>query len=141
MDPISDQQLVNEHLANDRTVLAWLSASSAIMAFGFVVIKFSLVATYFMPVGGLTPEKANSGYAVLGVALNVMGLITMGLSLQRYLETRRQLRKGCYAHSARSLIFTAGMIFMIGLILAISTAMASCHARPAKAQVSQQAPD
>lgn len=31
-----------EHLANERTLLAWIRTSIGIMAFGFVVVKFSL---------------------------------------------------------------------------------------------------
>lgn len=32
----------SDHLANERTFLAWLRTSIGIMAFGFVVVKFSL---------------------------------------------------------------------------------------------------
>jgi putative membrane protein len=31
-----------DHLANERTFLAWVRTSIGIMAFGFVVVKFSL---------------------------------------------------------------------------------------------------
>ena len=31
-----------DHLANERTFLAWMRTSIGIMAFGFVVVKFSL---------------------------------------------------------------------------------------------------
>ena len=31
-----------DHLANERTFLAWIRTSIAIMAFGFVVVKFAL---------------------------------------------------------------------------------------------------
>ena len=32
----------NDHLANERTYLAWVRTGVGIMAFGFVVVKFSL---------------------------------------------------------------------------------------------------
>ena len=32
----------SDHLANERTFLAWIRTSIGIMAFGFVVVKFSL---------------------------------------------------------------------------------------------------
>jgi len=35
-------QDLKDHLANERTFLAWLRTSIALMAFGFVVMKFSL---------------------------------------------------------------------------------------------------
>ena len=31
----------SDHLANERTFLAWIRTSIAIMAFGFVVVKFT----------------------------------------------------------------------------------------------------
>jgi len=39
---IINKQDAREHLANERTLLAWMRTSIAIMAFGFVVVKFSL---------------------------------------------------------------------------------------------------
>ena len=33
---------IREHLANERTFLAWMRTSIGIMAFGFVVVKFAL---------------------------------------------------------------------------------------------------
>ncbi|QEM08229.1 DUF202 domain-containing protein [Mucilaginibacter rubeus] len=32
----------SDHLANERTFLAWIRTSIALMGFGFVVVKFSL---------------------------------------------------------------------------------------------------
>ncbi|WP_167516127.1 MULTISPECIES: YidH family protein [Mucilaginibacter] len=39
-----NQQKINasDHLANERTFLAWIRTSIALMGFGFVVVKFSL---------------------------------------------------------------------------------------------------
>jgi putative membrane protein len=38
------KQAINpsDHLANERTFLAWIRTSVAIMGFGFVVVKFAL---------------------------------------------------------------------------------------------------
>jgi putative membrane protein len=38
----------NDHLANERTFLAWIRTGIGIMGFGFVVVKFSkLIMMYF----------------------------------------------------------------------------------------------
>ncbi|UZJ63104.1 DUF202 domain-containing protein [Sphingobacterium sp. KU25419] len=36
------QKKTSDHLANERTFLAWIRTSIGIMGFGFVVVKFSL---------------------------------------------------------------------------------------------------
>ena len=41
MQPDKPKNL-NDHLANERTFLAWLRTGIGVMAFGFVVVKFSL---------------------------------------------------------------------------------------------------
>ncbi len=42
MEEIKKQGNTSDHLANERTFLAWIRTSIGIMAFGFVVVKFSL---------------------------------------------------------------------------------------------------
>jgi putative membrane protein len=37
----------SDHLANERTFLAWLRPSIALMVFGFVVVKFSLLSASY----------------------------------------------------------------------------------------------
>ena len=46
MQPDKPKNL-NDHLANERTYLAWLRAGIGVMAFGFVVVKFSLFLKQF----------------------------------------------------------------------------------------------
>lgn len=40
--PIGDEKRATEYLANERTFLAWIRTSIAIISLGFVVAKFSL---------------------------------------------------------------------------------------------------
>ena len=42
VEKIKSQGSAGDHLANERTFLAWIRTSIGIMAFGFVVVKFSL---------------------------------------------------------------------------------------------------
>lgn len=129
-DTSNDHTYINEHLSNDRTLLAWLSASMAIMAFGFVVIKFSLFASHFAPFLDLPPSGANGGSALLGVASVVLGLVSIAMAWFRFLSVRRQLRQGRFVHSAAGLALVAGLVFLIGLVLAVFLAIASCKATP-----------
>lgn len=40
-DKVLEKPRVADHLANERTFLAWIRTSIGIMGFGFVVVKFS----------------------------------------------------------------------------------------------------
>lgn len=114
-----DQGLANEHLANERTFLAWLSASVAIMAFGFVVVKFSLFAKKFSPVLDMPPVKANDSSSLIGCGLVFAGALATVIGWARFRYTRRKLREGNFVHSANSLTFLAAMVFLASLLLVI----------------------
>ena len=67
----------SDHLANERTFLAWIRTSIALMGFGFVVVKFSLfVKQLSLAVTGHVdfPSKGFSG--VIGMCLVAIGALT-----------------------------------------------------------------
>lgn len=116
-EPVNDLAFVNEHLSNDRTFLAWLSASVAIMVFGFVVIKFSLFASRVSLIMDIPLSGVNGFSTYLGIALVALGLMSVALSWFRYLNTRKQLRNHGYIHSTRIMGITAASVFLISLAL------------------------
>ncbi|HYQ47755.1 MAG TPA: DUF202 domain-containing protein [Thermodesulfovibrionales bacterium] len=90
------------HMANERTFLAWIRTSIAIMAFGFVVEKFGLflrqISSYLMLTDGLhrgvaekTSGFSQSYSAVLGVVLVGFGAIMGLLAFIRYKKVERQI--------------------------------------------------
>lgn len=123
----NDQQLANEHLANERTFLAWLSAGVAIMAFGFVVVKFSLFAKRFSPVLDMPPVKANDCSSVLGIGLVLVGTLAIMIGWARFRYTRNLLRHGNFVHSATSMTILAAAIFLMSLGLVSYLAYAAIN--------------
>lgn len=83
---------MRDHLANERTLLAWVRTSLALMAFGVAVAKLAT----FLQIAALDhPELGASLPApiwskLLGVALVLGGLFTVGLGAAR---TRRWSRE------------------------------------------------
>ena len=111
-----------DYLANERTFLAWIRTSIGIMAFGFVVVKFSL----FVKQISLILEKEHpviiphSGYsAVLGIALVILGAFTTIFSYVRYYLTDKQLKGGTYEHSPFFITLITAVIFMISALLIV----------------------
>ncbi|HRP57031.1 DUF202 domain-containing protein [Agriterribacter sp.] len=91
---------ISDHLANERTFLAWIRTAIGIMAFGFVVVKFSLFVTQIAALTGKPAGSASSGIsAAVGIMLVTVGLLTTILSFIRYLHTGRQITRGSYKHS------------------------------------------
>lgn len=112
-----------DHLANERTFLAWIRTGIAIMAFGFVVVKFALFIKQINIVLGegnknvLLPSKGYS--AVIGIALVALGTITSILAFSRYKNIEKQLHEGTFFPSRTlSLLLTIAIIVM-GILLVI----------------------
>ena len=111
---------VTDYLANERTFLAWVRTSIGIMAFGFVVVKFSLFIKQISLI--LQKEETialhHTGYsAVLGIVLVAIGVLVLILSFIRYKTTNRQLREGGYKNSSLIITLLTSMILFISILL------------------------
>ncbi|KAA0992647.1 YidH family protein [Dyadobacter aurulentus] len=107
-----------DHLANERTFLAWVRTSIGIMGFGFVVVKFSL---FVKQIGAALGEEAvikPSGYSpVIGIVLVAVGALATLFSYIRYHNTRKLLETGQYYHSTLLIKLMAAAIFIASLLL------------------------
>jgi putative membrane protein len=109
-----------DHLANERTFLAWIRTSIGIMAFGFVVVKFSLFVKQISLILGKENIIHSKGYSgILGIALVAVGTVTAGLSYIRYKQTEKQLNDGHYKHSSFLLTILTAFIFLVSLFLIV----------------------
>ena len=111
---------VSEHLANERTFLAWIRTSIGIMGFGFVVVKFSLfVKQISIALGTVVPTTQTAYSHVIGIMLVALGGITIAAAFVRYNKTKRQLDHGIYYHSTVFIkIITALIVFLCLALLA-----------------------
>ena len=111
---------ISDHLANERTYLAWIRTSIGIMAFGFVVVKFSLFVKQISLLLGKEVIIQQRGYsAILGIVLVTTGTITAILSYIRYKKTEKHLDKGQYEHSSILITILTGFIFFVSLFLIV----------------------
>jgi uncharacterized membrane protein YidH (DUF202 family) len=75
----------DEHLANERTFLAWVRTGIGIMAFGFVVVKFSLFVKQIGIALGKQLISQSHGYSnIIGVLLVVAGSSSLIISFMQY---------------------------------------------------------
>jgi putative membrane protein len=109
-----------DHLANERTFLAWIRTSVGIMAFGFVVVKFSLfVKQIALLLNKQDPVHVKGYSAILGIVLVFVGTITAVLAYIRYKNVEKQLEEGNYQHSSFLLTIITSLIFLVSTFLIV----------------------
>jgi putative membrane protein len=108
----------SDHLANERTFLAWIRTSIGIMAFGFVVVKFSLFVKQLTLLLGKQYIIQQKGYsAIMGIVLVAVGMITSILAYLRYKKTERQINQNNYQSSSLLISVLVAFIFLISILL------------------------
>ncbi len=113
--PSGDRRLA-DHLANERTLLAWSRTGIAIIALGFVVARFGLLIRELAQSGAPSAAPAASG--VIGIALTIFGAIITALSLARYLQIERGIERGQPQVETRLGVALAVGLTIAGLALA-----------------------
>src|SRR5690349_2125283 len=95
IQPVSGEtgNRARDHLANERTFLAWVRTGLAIVVFGFAIGRFSIAIRQFMQIRG--QAFGAGGLTVWIRAIAILGgvLLTLG-GLLRYRRTRTQLESG-----------------------------------------------
>lgn len=111
---------ITEHLANERTFLAWVRTSIGIMAFGFVLVKFSLFMRQLTALLEKKPLHAGYGFsAIAGIIIVATGTLAVVLGWLRYLHAFKYIQQGRYGHSTVVLSVLTGFILLMGLLLSV----------------------
>jgi len=79
--------------ANERTLLAWVRSSIALMTFGFVIARIGI----WMRALGAHDEAVpvhEVGTAWIGGVFVLLGVLSCALAVQRYTVSRRAIRRG-----------------------------------------------
>lgn len=107
-------------LANERTFLAWVRTSIAIMAFGFVVVKFSLFIKQLALLAGSATGIPQYGYSsVIGTFLVIIGVITLLFAFIRFKQAEKELRNNTYNSSFGLINTLTVMLLIAGVILVV----------------------
>lgn len=110
-----------EFLANERTFMAWIRTGIAIMAFGFVVAKFSL---FIRQLGFITHHQPGSiihkGYSsIIGLVILMVGALIVPISFYRYKQVNKQLNEGTYSENHALPGTLTLMIVLVSLTLIV----------------------
>ena len=107
-----------EHQANERTFLAWLRTSIALIGFGFAIARFGLflrqlettVTNQNLPTSSFINSQS------IGLGLVIVGIIVILLSVWRYNQVFWQIEQGNYKASRLMVWFTAGIVVLLGIL-------------------------
>jgi putative membrane protein len=114
MEPTNDDARVRDHLANERTYLAWMRTGIATMGFGVVIAKLR----YLFPPTALTPPSRGIIHASnIGLLFTVIGLLTVMLSAWRYIVVQEQIRQQSYRTSKELVLLFSGIVILLGLLI------------------------
>ena len=118
-----DKPIANpsDHLANERTFLAWIRTSIAIMGFGFVVVKFALfIKQVSLVLTSKQPILPGKGYSThIGIFLVAAGVYMAFHSYLRYRITEKQLIDKSYQPSFLPALLLMLAIVIIGILLVV----------------------
>src|ERR671935_3313085 len=109
---IPAQHRAQEHLANERTFLAWIRTTIALISLGFVLARAGpLLAS------GAKAQVMSARLSPFGIGLVAFGALMTGLAAWRYDVVNREIEQGMVKTDRGLVWFIA--IFVMGLSIAL----------------------
>src|SRR2546421_6618903 len=116
---IGTSKKVTDHLANQRTFLAWIGTGLATITFGFVVERFGLLLRELGFKIGLADVLPIHYSSFFGVSLTLLGVIMMIVALVEFLQIRRSIDSERFHPPAAFSIILTILAALIGILLAL----------------------
>jgi putative membrane protein len=106
-----------DHLANERTFLAWVRTSVAIVVFGFAIGRFAIAMRQLTAFQGHASKT--TGISVwMGMSSILVGVIMAVAGLIRYRKTRSQLEAGTFEPAG----FIVDMVTILTVLFGVTLA-------------------
>ena len=113
----SSTNRARDHLANERTFLAWARTGVATIVFGFAVGRFSIAIRELLQAQGKSPSTPGVT-AWLGTAATIGGVLLIVAGLSRYRKTRLQLDTNTFEPAGFVIDIVSYLLGLFGLVLA-----------------------
>jgi putative membrane protein len=114
---VEDSNRARDHLANERTFLAWVRTSVAIVVFGFAIGRFAIALRQLAGFQGV-PSKTTGFSVWMGMSSILAGVIMVIAGLARYRKTRAQLDQGKFEPAGFIVDLVTILTALFGLALA-----------------------
>lgn len=123
-EPIpANPALARDHLANERTFLAWVRTALGLIGLGFVLARMGLFLRQLAAASeaaGSHRIRAHPGseFLVTGVVFLGIGTVVCGWAGYRYRANRRDIDAGRYVAAESSVLALAALVVTGGLVIA-----------------------
>jgi putative membrane protein len=111
---------IRDHLANERTYLAYLRTSLALLSVGVSVNRFSL---YLLEKNKISPDTASAttlvGAEYLGIGMAFLGLILLLYGILRFTGMSSQIATQSYRPNIRAM-WVLSVIVVLGALGAVA---------------------
>jgi putative membrane protein len=114
---IEDSNRARDHLANERTFLAWVRTSVAIVVFGFAIGRFAIAMRQLTALQGHA-SKTTGISVVMGMISILAGVVMMIAGGARYRKTRALLDEGKFQPAGFIVDMVTILTVLFGLALA-----------------------
>ncbi len=108
---------LREHLANDRTFLAWLRTSIALIGFGLAIAKFGLFLSELQIATTKQPLQKHPVFNSenLGLSLVIFGIIVIALAAWRYNQVFWQIERADFRPNRLLIFFLSITVILLGI--------------------------
>lgn len=113
-----DRGRTSDHLANERTLLAWIRTSMAIIVFGFVVARFGIAMRQLLALSGRAAAPGRpGGSAYLGAAFVAIGVLFALGAWLHYARTRVAIERDDFRPAGRAGALLTAVVALFGAVL------------------------
>ncbi len=118
---------MNEHLANERTFLAWIRTGIATISLGFVIARFSFwLREIAITLGGRNINIPQTGISLpIGLGMMAFGALITLMGAFHYRATHQAIEKDLQEPRTTLIVVTTGAVILLALILIVDLIVAS----------------
>ena len=108
---VDERKLIQQHLANERTYLAWIRTSIALVGVGFLATTVHITA---LPMEG---ELVNKLAMLVSISSLFLGLMTIVGATVNYYHTRRNINENRFVSSHRIIIYMTSVVLLLLILV------------------------
>jgi inner membrane protein YidH len=119
---IDESKRATEYLANERTFLAWIRTSVAVVSLGFVLARFSVwLREFAIQRTSQLPVRSAGISLPIGVGMMIFGGLLSVLAAWRYHVVNRDIERGkVRADRGLVILVTVAMVLLSGAMIAFA---------------------